>query len=268
VPRSPDPSRAAGLVDIHSHVLPGIDDGPATIDESLEMLKLAATSGTTDIVATPHASTAFPFQPQRVRDLFQELSFRAAGIINLHLGCDFHLNMQNLEDALAHPTKYTINGGGYLLVELPEFLGFSAIRQQLDALLYARIRPIITHPERNLQLQSALDDLRSCVGAGCLIQITAQSLLGRFGPAARHSAERLLKARLVHFLASDAHNCSTRPPELSAAYEYVRTRWGTATAGVLFIDNPTAAVSDNPICEIPRASTWRRYFPLFPRRNY
>lgn len=265
MPPSPAPSRAAGFVDIHSHILPGIDDGPTTIDESLQMLKLAAASGTTELVATPHASTAFPFEPQRIHDVFQELSSRSAGVVNLHLGCDFHLNMQNLEEALAHPAQYTINGGRYLLVELPEFLGFSAIRRQLQTLIHARFRPVITHPERNLQLQSAIDQLKSCVADGCLIQVTAQSLLGRFGAAARTSAERLIKARLVHFLASDAHNCSSRPPDLSAAFEHVRGRWGTATAQTLFIDNPASAVSDTILPERPPAAPWRRLFSLLGR---
>ena len=80
------------MVDIHSHVLPGLDDGARTIEESLEMLRLAAASGTTDIVATPHANSEFAFDDERVRSIFREVSHLSEGFIRLYLGCDFHLS--------------------------------------------------------------------------------------------------------------------------------------------------------------------------------
>ncbi len=199
------------------------------------MLKLAAASGTTDLVATPHANREFPFDLPRIQQTFRELSARSAGILNLHLGCDFHLHMENLQDALANPTKYTINHGPYLMVELPDFLGLSVIRQQLNALLRARIRPIITHPERNFLLQSSLGHLKQWVADGCLLQITAQSFLGRFGASSQRTAESLMNSRLVHVIASDAHDCVDRSPDLAPAYRHVSARWGNTRAQALFI---------------------------------
>lgn len=132
---------------------------------------------------------------------------RAEGLINLHLGCDFNLSLSGLKDALNSPTKYTIGGGKYLMVELPELLGLSAIRHQLQALLNARIAPIITHPERNLLLQSTLTEVKAWVQDGCLIQVTGQSLLGDFGKTAQLTAAYLMNHRLVHFVAKSGPLC-------------------------------------------------------------
>jgi len=264
LPRSKSAASPPPFVDIHAHVLPGLDDGARTIEESIEMVKLAAACGTTDLVATPHASPAYPFDETHTHQAFRALSTRTAGMVNLHLGCDFHLNSQNFEDAFAKPTKYTINHGPYLLIELPEFVGFSAIRRQLAAFVNARIVPVITHPERNLQLQSDIGRLKVCVGDGCLLQVTAQSLLGRFGSTARRSAERLMNAGLVHFIASDAHDCAARPPDLSLAFQQVRNRWGKRAAQRLFLENPSAVLSGLPVSATHAApSLWRRL--LIPR---
>src|ERR1700730_18330528 len=173
------------MVDIHSHILPGLDDGARTMEESFEMVKLAAANGSTDLVATPHASARFAFDEVRVEEAFRGLSALSKEFITLHRGCDCHLNFDNWQDGLTNPTKYTINGSRYLLVELPDLIGLSIVREQLQALIHARICPIITHPERNLSLQSNADYVKQLVQNGCLVQVTGQSFLGRFGTIAR-----------------------------------------------------------------------------------
>jgi protein-tyrosine phosphatase len=248
------------MVDIHTHVLPGLDDGAGTLEQGFEMVKLAAANGTTDLVATPHSNAQFEFDEQRVEEAFGALSTLTAGLINLYRGCDCHLTLQNLEDALAHPTKYTINRSRYLLVELPDFLGPSVVWEQLKALINARICPIITHPERNVSLQLDMNRLKQWVKGGCFIQVTGQAFLGRFGPVARRAVESLMNADMVHFVASDAHDCVDRPPDLSQAHELVCSRWGRARARSLFIDNPAAAISDGPIV---RERQSNRRFPFF-----
>lgn len=230
------------MVDIHSHILPGLDDGAQTIEESLEMLEIAAASGTTDIVATPHANGEFPFDPVRVEQVFQELSSRAGGSIALHLGCDFHLNYDNLLSAIKNPAKYTINRRQYLMVELPDVVALAGMYRAIAQLIGAGIVPVITHPERNRSLQPELGELEHWVAKGARVQLTAQSLLGRFGPAARQTADSLMNTSLVHFIASDAHDCVDRTPDLSAAYEHVSARYGSRRADALFIHNPTAAL--------------------------
>src|SRR5215510_8528407 len=108
------------MVDVHSHILPGLDDGSGSIEESVAMLRMAADAGTTDIVATPHASTEFVFDAGVVEQKIIEVQAAAGGDIRVHYGCDFHLTMENIEDAMAHPGKYSINHLGYLMVEFSD----------------------------------------------------------------------------------------------------------------------------------------------------
>jgi protein-tyrosine phosphatase len=237
------------MIDIHSHVLPGLDDGARTIEESLEMLHLAAASGTTDIVATPHASPAFLFEELRTGEVFRELADKSSAFIRLHLGCDFHLSYENLHDALSNPGKYTINHQRYLMVELPDLVALSSVRQGLQQLIAAHIIPVITHPERNISLQPRLSELERWNKDGCFMQITGQSFLGRFGPAAKHAADELMRAGLVHFIASDAHDCRDRPPDLSRAYQYISSKHGTEWADLIFLYNPAAAISGETLPE-------------------
>ena len=235
------------MVDIHSHVLPGLDDGARTIDETLEMLRLAAASGTTDIVATPHANAEYVYDAEKVEAAFRQASDVSEGIIRLHLGCDFHLNYENVLDVLRYPTKYTINRARYLMVELPDLVALSTVRTGLEHLLSARIVPVITHPERNPSVQFNMREMQSWRKAGCFLQITAQSLLGRFGEAAQNSAEKLLRSGLADFVASDAHDSVDRPPDLSTAYRQVTSNHGSTLANRIFIDNPTAVLWGEPL---------------------
>lgn len=234
-------------MDIHTHILPGLDDGPAHPEISLQMLRLAAAAGTTDIVLTPHASPQFPYRPEAVKLAFENLSRLAAGLLRLHLGCDFHLELTNLYDALRYPEKYTINGHQYLMVELPEYPAFQTTQQALLELIRARFIPVITHPERNPLLQHHPQYLRQYVAGGCLVQVTAQSFLGYFGRAAKRSAHRLLHSGLIHFIASDAHDPQHRPPVLNQTRQYLASRYGDHLCRALFLENPSATLTGDPI---------------------
>ena len=207
-----------GYVDIHSHILYGMDDGAKTREESLQMLQLAAGAGTSDIVATPHANSRYRFDPAVIDAQIADLNAAVEGI-RVHRGCDFHLRIDNIEDAVTRPDKYTINGHGYLMVEFPDIAIFGDNDAVLGHLLDAGLTPIITHPERNGPIQRRLDDVAQWVESGCYVQVTAGSVLGTFGKAARECSGELMARGLVHFIASDAHDCRHRPPTLRGAYE-------------------------------------------------
>ena len=239
------------MIDIHSHILPGIDDGAATIEQSLEMVKLAAAKGTTDIVATPHANSQYQFDPELAEQLLGELTELSRGIITIHRGCDFHLNFDNLMDCLQNPQKYTVNQGRYLMVELPDLVSLPSMRTALNRLLDARIVPIITHPERNPSVQAKLQDMEGWIRDGCLLQVTAQSFSSRFGNTAQRSAESLMNSNMVHFVASDAHDTQDRPPDLSGAYKLISDKWGEDQANAVFLDNPSAVIYNQPIFFAP-----------------
>jgi protein-tyrosine phosphatase len=256
------------VIDIHSHVLWDLDDGPRTFEESLAMLHLAAQTGTTDIVATPHANSRFAFRAEVVEEKLAALRQSAAGLIRIHSGCDFHLDYDNIQDALAFPEKYTIAHRSYLLVEFSEMFVTSHIDAVIGKMLSAGIVPIITHPERNFALQQRLGALNRWADAGCLVQVTAQSLLGRFGSKSRRFAELLLKKNLVHVIASDAHDSTDRPPRLDLAFDYVAGNYTLELARRLFVENPEKVLDGDLIGAVEIESgrgenTRRRWFRLW-----
>lgn len=235
------------MIDIHTHVLPGLDDGPASIEESLAMLHQAAESGTTDIVATPHANLEFSYDPEVVRAKIRELAEIFDGSLRIHHGCDFHLQYDLVQAALKNPAPYTINGGRYLLVEFSDLIIFRNTEQVLDQLRGAGMVPVVTHPERNPLLQQRIERMQAWVTCGCCLQLTAQSLLGGFGAAPRKCARQLLAAGMVHFVASDAHDSRLRPARLDEAWRIVADDFGEARARLLFVDNPRAVIDNRSL---------------------
>jgi protein-tyrosine phosphatase len=237
------------MVDIHHHLLPGLDDGSTSMETSLDMARMAAQDGITHIVATPHANGRYTFDPARNNQLLQSMRDTLAGegvAITLGAGCDFHLSYDNIQAALKHPAKFTINNHEYLLVELPDF----SIPAQLDESFYelrlAGITPILTHPERNPTLQRDTKRLAEWVRQGMLIQVTTSSVLGQMGKTAERMSHRLLADRWVHFLATDAHNTTRRPPRMREAREFVANKYGEAYAQKICVDNPLAAFEGSP----------------------
>ena len=242
--------------------MPGLDDGAKTLDESIGMVKMAAESGTTCIVATPHASMQYKFDPDAVAQRAAEVAARVPEV-RVVTGCDFHLSFENIQDALRNPRKYTINGTQYLLVEFPDMIAFSTTPQIFAELRRAGMLPIITHPERNAFLQERTDEMGRWVEDGAFVQVTAQSLLGIFGRKARDSAHALLKAGMAHFIASDAHDLEHRTTPLREAFEYVAGKFGQETAERLFIENPAAVVAGEPITELTPVRAARPWYKFW-----
>ena len=233
------------MIDIHHHLLYGTDDGSPSLENSVAMVKMAVEDGITHIVATPHSNHAFPYDPirnqERLNQIRAALPASLADRIQLGLGCDFHLDWENTQGARTNPRKYTINAHSYLLVELPDAGIPSRIHDVLYQMRLDGLIPVLTHPERNATLQRSRALLRDWMRADILVQITAGSLTGAFGKVAQRVALELLEQQWVHFVASDAHNLTTRPPRLSEAYALVAKRSGEATAQRLFVSNPLAA---------------------------
>lgn len=256
------------MVDIHCHLLPGLDDGAETMEESVQMAEMALADGITHVVATPHSSDTFRFDLERNLELCRDLRERLGGRLQLGTGCDFHLSYENIEAAEADPKRFTINQKNYLLIEFADFALPPTLDQALERLQQAGMRLIVTHPERNGLIRNAPERLRRWIESGCYVQITAQSLTGRFGPSAQRSAEKLLQSDWVHFVASDAHSTRSRPLQLRAAYDLVVKEHSQETARALFHDNPMAAWNGEPLPRAPemeaqaqQPSGWRRFFP-------
>ena len=238
------------MVDIHHHLLTGFDDGASSLETSLAMARIAADDGITHVVCTPHANDKFPYDPELVRDKITELQgLLTRDQIHLQLGrgADFHLTFDNIQLALREPERFSINGRGYLLVELPDFGLPPNLAETFYELQLAGLPPILTHPERNPTLQAERHRMRDWLRGGLLVQLTAGSVLGHMGKAAKKMSHTLLRNRWVHFLATDAHNTTSRPPKMREAYEAVATKYSPEYAHLLCVSNPLAAFQGNPL---------------------
>ncbi|MGA3295349.1 MAG: CpsB/CapC family capsule biosynthesis tyrosine phosphatase [Candidatus Acidiferrales bacterium] len=239
------------MVDIHCHILPGLDDGAESFEVACAMAEMAIEDGITHVIGTPHASADHQFLPELVRERRDELQARFEGRLVLATGCDFHLSFENLQDIRQNPERFTLNQESYLLVEFADYSIPPSLDQALHELQLAGLRPIVTHPERNPLIRAQPDRLFRWRRQGCYVQVTAQSLLGKFGKAAQEAAEMWLDAGAVHFLASDAHNVTSRPLRLKECFDYVASTRGEDVAQALLIANPMAAFEGSPLPYVP-----------------
>jgi protein-tyrosine phosphatase len=259
------------MIDIHHHLLWGMDDGASSLETSVAMAKMAAADGITHIVCTPHSNGQYFYDPSDINAKIAELQGildRDSVSLKLGRGCDFHMSYENIQEAKLDPTKFSINGLGYLLVEVPDYglpRGLTEIFYQLQL---AGLTPILTHPERNPTLQSDESRIAEWLQRGVLVQVTAGSVLGRMGKRAERMAHELLENRWVHFLATDAHNTTSRVPKMREALELVANKFGPDYAHLLCVSNPLAVFLGKPMppqleplklyAEFKEKSWWRR----------
>jgi protein-tyrosine phosphatase len=264
------------MFDVHHHLLFGLDDGSPDLETSLSMAEMAIEDGITHIVCTPHANSEYPYSPEQNAERLAQLRSKLQGRVTLGIGCDFHLSYDNIESALDHPSRYSINGGRYLLVEFPDFGIPRNIASSFHELQVAGLVPIITHPERNLTLMQQTERIHEWVEMGCLVQITAASVLGRFGKGPQRVARQLLDLQWVHMLATDAHNLTSRPPKMREAYAWIARKYGEVEAERLCVRNPGNVFKNLPLEEQPgprqlgasqERAPGRRWFGLFGRRD-
>lgn len=235
------------MVDIHCHILPEVDDGAKTWEIAVEMCRVAATDGIDHIVAAPHANTKYVYDREQHEERLSRLRTLVAGALQFSLGCDFHLSYENIQDALKNPARYSIGSTQYLLVEFSDFSLPPNSGELLFQLMGAGLIPVITHPERNPILQRRPELVLKWASMGAVVQVTANSLTGRWGPTARKVAEFLARNRAVHVLATDAHDARKRPPILSEARGEIFRLLGKDAAQAMVEDNPRAIISGEPI---------------------
>ena len=230
------------MVDIHCHILPGIDDGSKSWEMTAEMCRVAAQDGITHMVATPHCNSDFDYDRDRYTEMLGELADAANGKLTFSLGCDFHFSYENIQDALHHPRRYTIGDSQYLLIEFSDYSLPPTVKDDLLSLSSSGMTPVITHPERNQILLRRPELVLAMVEQGCLVQVTANAVTGFWGRPSKKMADWLLKRDAVHVIASDAHDPERRKPVLSEARDAVAKLAGKDIADALVTQNPAAIV--------------------------
>jgi protein-tyrosine phosphatase len=244
------------VIDLHCHLLPGIDDGSPDLATSLAMAEIAVADGIVTTACTPHilpgvyANTAAGIRAA-VAALAKALA-EAEIPLDLTVGADVHVDPALVANIKAGKVP-TISGSRYLLLEPPHHVLPPRFEEFTFGLAAAGIVPIITHPERLKWIEGHYDIMQRLAGRGILMQITAGSLTGRFGGRARYWAERMLDERIVDLLATDAHDTTRRPPRLSEARELVAKRCGDEAAAALVGTNPLAILRNAAPSEIRRA---------------
>lgn len=239
------------MIDLHAHILPGLDDGAPDMNEAVEMCRLAESDGITAIVATPHSGNGVYVNGRdRILAAVATLNSRLGeeGInIRILPGADVHIN-HDMAGMMVAGNAMTVNDAGrYLMVELPHQIIPPNLGDWIFALKLKGITPIITHPERNLAIRKNMEEFRKWVELGALVQITAMSVTGQFGNSAQRCAHEMLKGNLVHVIASDAHSISGRPPILSRARDAAARLAGAAQAYDLVRTNPGMILDGKPV---------------------
>jgi protein-tyrosine phosphatase len=242
------------MIDLHCHILPGLDDGARSLEESLAMAEKAVQDGIHTIVATPHTLNGIYLNP--VREVTSVVASLREPLLKHHIdlelcpGADVHVSPHMLE-LIESGDAGTINDAGrYVLLEFPSQTLPPGIKDEIFTLKVNGITPIISHPERNQVIQHDMDVLYELVYMGALCQVTAMSITGDFGGTVMECTERLLAHRLVHVIATDAHSLEGRPPVLSRAVEVAAEIMGNYEDAEHMVTDVPASILSGDLPEI------------------
>jgi protein-tyrosine phosphatase len=242
------------LIDLHCHLLPGVDDGSKNLAMSLDMARMACADGITTIVCTPHIlPTVYENKGPEIKaavTLLQQALSLADIPLRLLSGADVHI-VPDLVAGLNDGRILTLAESRYLLLEPPHHVMPRQFDDCIFRLQSAGYVAILTHPERLSWIEPQYVLIRRIVHRGLWIQLTAGSLTGRFGPGPRYWAERMLDEGLCHVMATDAHNTSTRPPHLAKAQAMVEQRLGVAEAANIFRIRPRGVLDNVSPAKLP-----------------
>lgn len=254
------------MIDLHCHILAGFDDGPADQEESLAMCRQASADGIRTIVATPH------YKPGSYEWKMDALFLAVCGLQSAVTSAGINLTIlpgaeaalfPELPDLLREKNFLTINSGCYFMVECTPHSVPANAGQFLLSLMDGGVVPVIAHPERCDLFFSQPELLSHLVAKGALLQLTAGSITGQFGPQVRDFSLILIKKGLAHIIASDAHDVSQRPPRLAEAVSLVADLVGHQRAQAMVNSSPAAVVASRPL-RFPLPAERREQHPVRP----
>ena len=238
------------FVDIHCHIMPGVDDGARDEEMSLAMLRVAAAEGIEHVILTPHHKPGYRNVSAagivRRTKALQALCDAEKIPVALHTGCELYYYEEALPLIEAREIA-PLAGSRYVLVEFYPAEPYTQIRNAVYALSGLDVRPVIAHVERYGEVVSDITRVRELHDMGCLLQVNALTITGHYGRGLRSFAKQALKEGLISFVATDAHRLSTRAPHLKEAYRYVTAKIGAAYAQKIFYDNAMCLIRHEDI---------------------
>lgn len=234
------------VIDVHCHILPGVDDGPAKMEESLQILRMACEQGVRKMILTPHYRRGY-FETSRddVRTVFSRFKMKAEQekiYVELFLGCEFHRESEILA-RLKADSAYRMAETPYVLLEFSQDDNYSSIRNYTMGLLNNGYRPVIAHAERYPAIRK-MEHIHYLINSGAYIQINAGSILGKEGWSTRRFCRQLLKDRCVHLIGSDAHDLRRRGMCLGECAAYLEKKLGYQEAQRILQENPEKLVTN------------------------
>ncbi len=239
------------MVDTHSHILPGIDDGARSVEQSLELCRIAAADGIRTIVTTPHVMEYKYPNTRETIEAAMSLLEKALSTEGLPLrvvkGAEVHVAADLVERLKGGELLTYADNGRYMLLEFPFQQVVSGTEEIVYRLRLAGITPVIAHPERIGFFMEDIERLHKLIRLGALASITGGSLLGQFGERSEHAAWAMLERRMAHVIASDGHDSKHRRPELSEAAAALAERMGTQEARMMTEEIPAALISGREI---------------------
>ncbi|MGE7759118.1 tyrosine-protein phosphatase [Peribacillus sp. NPDC097895] len=255
------------MIDIHSHILPGVDDGAKHITESLAMAKLAVSEGIQTIIATPHHKNG-SFENdkfdiiEKVTELNEALKAESIDLEVLP-GQETRIYGDLLLDYQEEKILTLNDGGRYVFIELPSDHVPAYTERLIYEIQLKGLAPIIVHPERNQELLESPNHLYQLVKHGALTQITAKSIVGGFGKKTKKFALQLIEKNLTHYIASDAHNTKSRAFHMSQAFTEIEHKYGVDMR-YLFMDNAEHLVQGKQVYkEMPQKIESRKFLGIF-----
>lgn len=258
------------MIDIHTHILPGLDDGAESWDDTLNMARAAVSEGITTIIATPHhANGKYTNIAVEVVEHTQRVNTQliAAGVpVTIMSGQEIRVH-DDLLEAWQREELLCLAGSNYVLIEMPSSHIPRAMNELIHELHIMKLKPIIAHPERNAEVMNNPERLAEMVEEGAYAQVTTHSLLGGFGRRIEQSAWSLCRSGLIHIVSSDAHHPERRGYRMREAYGVIRERMGEQWENY-FLNNAQCVVANKPIGSIPAAapsteSAFRRLLTYF-----
>lgn len=234
-----------GYIDIHSHILPGVDDGSQSMEQSLDMLRMAADNGIRRMILTPHnkaerRNVSVKGIQSRLEAL-QEAAAKQQIPITLYPGNEVFYR-DGVAEMLEENSLCTLAGSKYVLVEFQPLEDFGYIRAAVYELTGCGYTPILAHVERYQCMAANLDNVAYAIDRGALMQINASSVTGGMGFKGKQIVKKMLKQHLIHFVATDAHDCERRSPQLAECAQYLSKKFGDGYAAKLLHDNADCVI--------------------------